>query len=133
LQLQGSEIYIDSELGVGSKFYFTLKFKKSTSEIREESKQSGNENKPDLANKKILLVEDVEFNVMVAQRMLRNWNAEVDLAENGAIAVEKVKQNHYDLILMDIQMPAMDGIEAAKMIRNAAEFERDREVPIIAI
>ena len=128
LQLQGSEIFIDSELGVGSKFYFTLKFKKSTSEIREESKQSGNENKPDLAGKKILLVEDVEFNVMVAQRMLRNWNAEVDLAENGAIAVEKVKQNHYDLILMDIQMPVMDGYTATSNIRKI-----NKQIPIIAL
>ncbi len=128
LQLQGSEIFIDSEPGVGSKFFFTLKFKKSTSEIREESKQSGNENKPDLSGKKILLVEDVEFNVMVAQRMLRNWNAEVDLAENGAIAVEKVKQYYYDLILMDIQMPVMDGYTATSNIRKI-----NKQIPIIAL
>jgi len=74
------------------------------------------------------LVEDVEFNVMVAQRMLRNWNAEVDLAENGAIAVEKVKQNHYDLILMDIQMPVMDGYTATSNIRKI-----NKQIPIIAL
>lgn len=128
LQLQGSEIYIDSELGVGSKFYFTLKFKKITSEIREEAKQNGNDNKLDLSGKKILLVEDVEFNVMVAQRMLRNWNAEVDLAENGAIAVEKVMQNQYDLVLMDIQMPVMDGYTATINIRKT-----NSTIPIIAL
>ena len=128
LQLQGSEIFLESEPGVGSKFYFTLKFKKSTTEIREESKNSGTDNKPDLTGKKILLVEDVEFNVMVAQRMLKNWNAEVDLAENGAIAVEKVKQGSYDLILMDIQMPVMDGYTATRNIRTF-----NTNVPIIAL
>lgn len=128
LQLQGSEIYIESEPGIGSKFFFTLKFKKSTSEIREEAKQSGTENRPDLSGKKILLVEDVEFNVMVAQRMLRNWNAEVDLAENGAIAVDKVKAHQYDLVLMDIQMPVMDGYTATSNIRK---FNLD--IPIIAL
>ena len=64
-----------------------------------------------------MLVEDVEFNIMVAQRMLKNWNAEVDLAENGSVAVEKVKQGNYDLILMDIQMPVMDGYTATGNIR----------------
>ncbi len=128
LQLQGSEIFIESEPGIGSKFFFTLKFKKSTSEIREEAKQSGTENRPDLSGKKILLVEDVEFNVMVAQRMLRNWNAEVDLAENGAIAVDKVKAHQYDLVLMDIQMPVMDGYTATSNIRK---FNLD--IPIIAL
>lgn len=128
LQLQGSEIFLESEPGVGSKFYFTLKFKKSNSEIREEAKQSGTENKPDLSGKRILLVEDVEFNIMVAQRMLKNWNAEVDLAENGSIAVEKVRQENYDLILMDIQMPVMDGYTATRNIRTF-----NTTVPIIAL
>ena len=128
LQLQGSEIFLESEPGVGSKFYFTLKFKKSTAEIREESKNNGTDNKPDLSGKKILLVEDVEFNVMVAQRMLKNWNAEVDLAENGAIALEKVKNGKYDLILMDIQMPVMDGYTATRNIRTFNTI-----VPIIAL
>lgn len=128
LQLQGSEIFLESEPGVGSKFYFTLKFKKINSDIREESRQGGAENKQDLSGKKILLVEDVEFNIMVAQRMLKNWNAEVDLAENGAIAVNKVQQGNYDLILMDIQMPVMDGYTATQKIRTF-----NQEVPIIAL
>lgn len=128
LQLQGSEIFLESEPGAGSKFYFTLKFKKSNSDIREEAKQNGADNKLDLAGKKILLVEDIEFNIMVAMRMLKNWRAEVDFAENGAIAVEKVKQENYDLILMDIQMPVMDGYTATSIIRK---FNTD--VPIIAL
>ncbi|MFY0099759.1 ATP-binding protein, partial [Acinetobacter baumannii] len=61
LQLQGSDIFIDSEPGIGSRFFFNLKFKKSTTEIREEAKQSG-DLKFDLSGTHILLVEDVEFN-----------------------------------------------------------------------
>ncbi|TAG13199.1 MAG: response regulator [Sphingobacteriia bacterium] len=127
LQLQDSEIYIESELGVGSKFFFHLNFKKSTAEIREEAKNSG-DLKFNLAGKTILLVEDVEFNVMIAQRMLKNWNAQVELAENGEVAVEKVKNGNYDLILMDIQMPIMDGYTATKKIR-----EFNLSVPIVAL
>ncbi len=127
LQLQDSDIYIESELGVGSKFFFHLNFKKSTAEIREEAKQSG-DLKFNLAGKTILLVEDVEFNVMIAQRMLKNWNAQVELAENGEVAVEKVKNKNYDLILMDIQMPVMDGYTATKKIR-----EFNISVPIVAL
>jgi signal transduction histidine kinase/CheY-like chemotaxis protein len=127
LQLQDSEIYIESELGVGSKFFFHLNFKKSTAEIREEAKHSG-DLKFNLAGKTILLVEDVEFNVMIAQRMLKNWNAQVELAENGEVAVEKVKNGNYDLILMDIQMPIMDGYTATKKIR-----EFNLSVPIVAL
>ena len=61
--------------------------------------------------------------------MLKNWNAEVDLAENGSVAVEKVKQGNYDLILMDIQMPVMDGYQATREIRS----KYSEKVPIIAL
>ena len=77
---------------------------------------------------KILLVEDVEFNVMVAEMMLKNWNATVECAPNGKIAVEMAKQKEYDLILMDIQMPIMDGYTATSLIR-----EFNTSVPIIAL
>jgi signal transduction histidine kinase/ActR/RegA family two-component response regulator len=127
LQLQGSDIFIESEHGVGSRFFFTLAFKKSSTEIREEAKHSG-DLKFDLSGTRILLVEDVEFNVMVAQRMLRNWHATVDHAENGALAVEKVIANDYDLVLMDIQMPVMDGYTATHEIRKF-----NNKLPIIAL
>jgi len=65
---------------------------------------------------------------MVAEKMLQNWNAMVDVAENGAIAVEKAKENEYDIILMDLQMPVMDGYTAAYQIR-----EFNPKIPIIAL
>jgi hypothetical protein len=82
----------------------------------------------DLKGIRILLVEDVEFNVVVAEKMLSGWNALVDIAENGMEAIAKAKSSIYELILMDLQMPVMDGYTASTKIR---EFNKD--VPIIAL
>jgi signal transduction histidine kinase/CheY-like chemotaxis protein len=126
LQLQKSDIYLDSEFGVGSKFYFRLRFKKSKTTIREEKVQIFD--KQDLFGIHVLLVEDVTFNVMVAEGMLQNWNAIIDVAENGKVAVEKMKDAKYDIVLMDIQMPVMDGYTATSEIRRF-----DTKTPIIAL
>ena len=127
LQLQNSEIYLESEKDKGSKFFFSLRFKKSSSNtIREEKVQTFD--KQDLKGISVLLVEDVVFNIMVADGMLQNWNAKVDIAENGAIAIDKMKQNKYDIVLMDIQMPVMDGYTSTAEIRKF-----DTTTPIIAL
>jgi signal transduction histidine kinase/ActR/RegA family two-component response regulator len=124
LQLQNSDIQLESELGKGSRFYFTLTFKtKNMTQLAEIQPTT-----KDLKGKRILLVEDFIFNIMVAQKMLETWNAIVDVAENGEIAVDKAKTNDYDLILMDLQMPIMDGIEATQVIR-----EFNKKIPIIAL
>ena len=80
------------------------------------------------AKGKALLVEDNEINQIVAKQNLENFGLEVDIAENGAIAVEKVKKEHFDIIFMDLQMPIMDGFEASRKIR---EFSSN--IPIIAL
>lgn len=128
LELQNSRINLESVAGKGSRFYFTLAFKKNTSEELQEAKPVFGLNKMDMSGLRILLVEDVAFNIMVAEKMLQNWNAKVDLANNGAIAVEKIKNNSYDLVLMDIQMPVMDGYTATTEIRKF-----NRKIPIIAL
>ena len=128
LELQNSAIHLESTPGKGSKFYFTLAFKQKEVTETEKIIPALHEQKPDMHGIRILLVEDVSFNVMVAEKMLKHWNAEVDIASNGVIAVEKIRNNTYDLILMDIQMPVMDGYTATSEIRKF-----NTTIPIIAL
>lgn len=127
LQLQNSDINLESEFGQGSHFYFTLTLKVSKLTNQEDIENTIPTMK-NLCGIRVLLVEDFIFNVMVAEKMLQNWNAVVDLAENGQIAVDKVRVNEYDVILMDLQMPVMDGLTATKTIRTF-----NTNVPIIAL
>ena len=116
LLLLGSDINVESTPGKGSDFFFTLWFEKSEVKVLDDSRKQ--EIKEDLGGLKILLVEDVEFNAILAKKMLSNWNAVVTVAGNGIIAVDKVRNNDYDLILMDVQMPLMDGFTASNEIRK---------------
>ena len=82
--------------------------------------------------KRILLVEDMEMNQILASTILHEMGCEVEVADNGQIAVDMIKNSHYDAILMDIQMPVMNGYESAKTIRSL-EGEKFKNIPIIAM
>jgi signal transduction histidine kinase/CheY-like chemotaxis protein len=123
--LHNSDIYLNSEPGRGSSFFFTINFKIGKQEAPQQQASNG---RNDLSGIKVLLVEDVEFNIMVAKKMITNWNGAVDVAENGAIALNKVREATYDIVLMDLQMPVMDGYNATQHIRNFND-----EIPIIAL
>lgn len=123
-KIMGGKLDFESIEGEGSNFWFTVVMKKGF----EPKDLNGNQ------YSKILLVEDNLINQKVSLFSLSNQGFEVDLAENGAVAVEKFRQNAYDLILMDIQMPVMDGITASTLIRKMeAERETKKPVRIVAI
>ncbi len=119
VQMQNGTVRAESELGKGSTFVCEIPFKKGKVEpevIEEEQKVTLNLNR----KVNILLVEDHKLNQIVARKTLeKEWdNVVVTIADNGKIAIEKLEQQDFDLILMDIQMPVMDGYEATKYIRE---------------
>lgn len=131
LNLMNSEIHLDSELGKGSSFSFDLKF-----EAFEQPKVTTAHGAVTPAaltndimhNKKILIVEDNKINQMITRKILEKHQVVCDVADNGTIAIEKTKKNDFDLILMDIHMPGISGIEATIEIRKF-----DDQIPIIAL
>ena len=126
LQLFNSELKVNSEVGKGSTFEFSADLK--TKEMKMLNNTFEGETESDFKNKRILLVEDTLMNILVASQLLEGWNAEVVVAENGLIAVEIARKEHFDLVLMDLQMPVMDGYTATIQIR-----EFNKTVPIIAL
>lgn len=133
VQMMDGDISIQSEAGVGSTFYFTVKFGKMKSFSQQpthETPMITQESLNALQGARILLVEDNKINQIVVLGILEDLDVIVDVAANGKEAVELAQTILYDLILMDLQMPIMDGFEATKVIRTISEY---KEVPIIAL
>ncbi|MEK7432351.1 MAG: response regulator [Cyanobacteriota bacterium] len=129
IELMDSKIEIQSELGKGTTFLFDIKLGKTN--INDKKIENiGKFNS--LKGLKVLIAEDNKVNQMVANKFLKKWDIEVDFADDGSIAVEKVKNNKYDLVLMDLQMPEMDGYTSSKKIRKL-EGDYYKNIPIIAL
>ncbi|GIV34385.1 MAG: hypothetical protein KatS3mg031_1920 [Chitinophagales bacterium] len=138
VELQGGSISVKSQPGRGSAFEVIMMFKKQKEKSPDEKKEKETD-KPllldaDIGFKKILIVEDKKLNQLVISEMLKSkWpNIELDMANDGKEAIEKIKNKKFDLVLMDVQMPVMDGYEATKIIRE--HFKKSSsELPILAI
>lgn len=126
LELMGSEIKVMSQLGKGTTFYFNIPLEVGEKVIEAPKEQNKQIRSPKAL--KILLAEDNLINIKIACKFLDKWGFTTTVVENGLDAVEKVTTEAFDLILMDLQMPKMGGIEATKEIRA-----KGYSVPIIAL
>ncbi len=134
VELQKGHIEVSSKLNEGSIFSFNLKFRKNL-HLNDQSSSVMNPALPEefpLNGVRILLVEDNFFNQMLASKVLENWKCIVEIAGDGNIAIDKVREHTFDLILMDIQLPELDGYETTSFIRNNFP-EPKNSIPIIAM
>ena len=132
VELQGGQITAESIVSKGSEFTFSLKYKKANQIIESPVALNIKNISPDfLKDINILLVEDNELNQLLAVKVFEKWDKKIDIANNGVEAIEKISTNFYDIILMDIQMPGMDGIELTRYIRSS--MGEKSNIPIIAL
>jgi CheY-like chemotaxis protein/nitrogen-specific signal transduction histidine kinase len=124
VEMMGGHLTLTSEKNVGTIFTFQIQFKKANSEA-----PVAKEFNPDLQGSLILLVEDNKVNQFLANALLTSWKAKVDISEDGQDAIDRLKEKEYDLVLMDLQMPIMDGFEATEHIREVLKSN----VPIIGL
>jgi CheY-like chemotaxis protein len=140
VEMMNGKIWMDSQYGIGSTFYFTIELEReniSEDEVlTNDADISDDETGPAnvFPGRKILIVEDVIINREILIALLEDTMIEIDCADNGEEAVRMYKESSdkYDLIFMDLQMPIMDGFEAARIIR-ALDTEKAKNIPIIAI
>lgn len=134
LQLMGSQIQLTSQPGEGSQFYFELELPPGDQHFQETvyQGQASLSRLVNLRGIRILVAEDNKINQLITQKFLEKWGAKVSLADDGLEALEQLKRQAFDLILMDIQMPHLNGLETTRRIRSMAGSHY-RDIPILAL
>ncbi|MBL6449987.1 response regulator [Fulvivirga sp. 29W222] len=134
VELQNGTIEVRSMESKGTRFVFIIPYESGQIKDLVQPQSSRKETTPrhSFEGLRVLLVEDNDINRLYALNILKKWQCEVDGAENGYIALERLRTNDYDIILMDIQMPVMDGYEATKNIRKGLKPPKS-SIPIIAL
>ena len=127
VETQGGSIDVKSQIDEGSTFSFQLNFQKTKAE--DESETTVAQLDSEIKNIRVLVAEDIPLNQLLMKTLLNDFGFKYDIAENGKIAIEMLQDKSYDIILMDLQMPVMNGFEATKHIRNTM----NSTVPIIAL
>ncbi|MDB4923173.1 ATP-binding protein [Mucilaginibacter sp.] len=133
LELQGLQMHVSSKVGEGSEFSFNMEFAISSASINEVGeKHPLLQNTGALSNLKMLIAEDNPVNVLLMKKLLSKWKIVPTIAENGEVAIDVFKKGNFDIILMDLQMPVMNGFDAAMEIRKLPDAKK-ANIPIIAL
>ena len=127
VESQDGIIHVTSKVDEGSTFSFCLSFQKTNAEATMETESAVSE--IEIKDLKVLVVEDIALNQLLMKTLLDDFGFECGIATNGKLAIEKLQNHSYDIILMDLQMPEMNGFEATDFIRNIMHSD----IPIIAL
>jgi PAS domain S-box-containing protein len=132
VELQGGNLELESESGKGSIFSFVINYPISQlDKVDDQALQASKD--ISIEGLRVLLVEDNKMNQFVAVQILKKWGLNVETAEHGIEAIEKAESESFDFILMDLQMPEMDGYQATELIRKGKTKVSDKNIPIIAV
>ncbi|HWY11020.1 MAG TPA: ATP-binding protein, partial [Bacteroidia bacterium] len=129
VELQDGALSVKSEFKIGSVFSFSIPYEKSVEVLAAQETVGEKFSMEELSRLNILLVEDNQLNVKLILSLFAEYNLKLQVAENGSIGIEKMRENNFDIILMDMEMPVMNGYEAATIIRH----EMKSSIPIIAM